>query len=103
MNTKLAHLQEDEFVLLPFLHLYLVNSTIAPAADEFNMNSSQNFKPTICNPFPTGDNRLNAGTHPDFQMFNSSFCADEKPKHLELVAMDLQTHSFLYIFHIAIH
>ena len=95
VHIKFAHLQEDEFVLLPFLDLYLVNSTIASGADEFNMKSSQNFRPSICNPFPIGDSRFNAGTHPDFQMFDSSLCADEKLKHSKLVAMDLQTHSFM--------
>ena len=62
VHTKFAHLQEDQFILQPFLHFYLVNSTIASGTDELNMNSSQNFKLSICNPFPIGDGRFNTGT-----------------------------------------
>ena len=63
-----AHLQENEFVLQPFLHLHLVNSTIASGTDEFNMSSSQNFPSSFCYPFPVGDGRFNTGIHADFQI-----------------------------------
>ena len=68
VHTKFARLQKDEFVLQSFLHLYLVNSTIASGTDEFNMNSSQKFKPSMFNPVPIGDGRFNTGTHADFQI-----------------------------------
>ena len=68
VNTKFTRLQEDEFVLQPFLHLYLVNSTIASGTGEFNMNSLQNFKPSICNSFPINNGRFSTGTHADFQI-----------------------------------
>ena len=67
VHTKSRRFQEDEFVLQPFLYLHLVNSTIASFTDEFNINSLQKFKPSICNPFPTDDGRVNAGAHADFQ------------------------------------
>ena len=58
VRTKFPRWQEDEFVLKPFLQLYLVNSMMTSGTDEFNTNSSQNFKPSVCHPFPIGDGRF---------------------------------------------
>ena len=74
---KFARLQEDEFVLQPFLHLYLVNSTIASVTDEFNMNSSQKFKRLCSIQFQL----VMAHMLTSKQMFDSSLCADQKLKH----------------------
>ena len=91
VHTKTRRFQEYEFVLQPFLHLYLVNSTIASGTDEFNINSLQKFKPSTCNPFPTDDGRFNAGTHADLQIHIWQFTLREK------VGDNLSSDTFFFI------
>ena len=68
VHIKFARFQEDEFVLQTFLHLCLVISTKPSGTGEFDINSSLNFKPSICNTFPFGDGKFSTGIHADFQI-----------------------------------